>query len=32
MDGYAYIVGGDGHPEFAILRPGDRVFNANDTR
>ena len=32
QEGYAYIVGGDGHPEFANLRPGDRIFNANDTR
>jgi hypothetical protein len=31
-DGYAYLVGGNGHPEFAMLRPGDRVFNANQTR
>ena len=32
QEGYAYIVGGEGHPEFAMLRPGDRIFNANDTR
>ena len=32
QEGYSYIVGGEGHPEFAYLRPGDRVFNANDTR
>ena len=31
QEGYAYIVGAD-HPQFAMLRPGDRVFNANDTR
>ena len=31
-EGYAYLVGGEGHPEFAMLRPGDRVFNANQTR
>ena len=32
QEGYAYIVGGEGHPEFTVLQPGDRVFNANDTR
>ena len=32
QEGYAYIVGGEGHPEFTVLRPGDRIFNANDTR
>ena len=32
QQGYAYIVGGEGHPEFAYLQPGDRIFNANDTR
>lgn len=31
-DGYSYMVGGNGHPEFVVLRPGDRVFNANQTR
>lgn len=31
-DGYSYLVGGNGHPEFVMLRPGDRVFNANQTR
>ena len=29
--GYAYIVGKN-HPQFTNLQPGDRVFNANDTR
>ena len=32
QEGYAYIVGGEGHPEFTVLQPGDRIFNANDTR
>lgn len=32
QEGYAYIVGGEGHPEFVNLQPGDRIFNANDTR
>ena len=32
MAGYSYITGGHGHPEFVELQPGDRVFNANDTR
>ena len=29
--GYAYITG-QNHPEFQNLRPGDRVFNAQETR
>ena len=31
QEGYAYIVGAN-HPQFVNLKPGDRVFNANDTR
>ena len=31
QEGYAYITGAK-HPQFVNLRPGDRVFNANDTR
>lgn len=29
--GYAYVTGQDG-PEFADLRPGDRIFNASETK
>ena len=29
--GYAYITGGN-HPEFQNLQPGDRVFNAQETK
>ena len=32
QEGYAYITGGHGHAEFTMLRPGDRIFNANETR
>jgi len=32
QEGYAYITGGHGHAEFTMLHPGDRIFNANETR